>query len=776
MRRFFEWLARQSVENRFAVLGLIIGVSTFSIIGYVKPDLLSVELWTEEAEVEESEAKSSDEDYEPTPNVSPISLSNSDAVLVIEGEDFFNAESVAALRKTVEELENLDHVRGVLWMDRVPILNIFGLREPLLPRSKASETRFSKSKQKAIDHPLVGGQLLSDDAKTLLMLVSLDYMFVFSDEDATTSLRDCAQRTLDENSSQKFRVRVTGRVPSAIAAISTHEANQLKYQLFGYGMILVMSLILFRGIRAVIIVALAPLFGVFWTLGIIQFLDYNDNPLIDVILPVLVSLVGLTDGVHLMVQIRKLRANGMDKAAAAIAGLKHVGLACFLTSLTTAIGFGSLMMADSKWVQQFGLCSMIGVLLCFIAVVTVIPYACSSRLGNGIEKGQKGSLIDRNLNRIGGLIEFILRFRTQVALLGVLATFAFVGVSLTLRPDQRESDALPQSAEATQALYHVDKAFGGLEFSRIEVEWKSAVPSDSPEILKVVSKVDDVLRKEELIGHPLSIRNLIDAQPGSGPPEERMTLIELLPPPLKRAFYTPERREARVNFRVQDLGIAAYGPVFERVEAGLKSIREEHPDFKLSLEGRAAWRWRNLYQIVVDLALSLGTASVIIWLVLTVVFKSIRLGLISLIPNLFPLALTGTYLALAGYNLEIVMVCNFTVCLGIAVDDTIHFMTRYLDERDGNTAGEYKSDGTNADWNSEAIRKAFTGVGTALIMTTTVLVAGFSVVTFSDSRDHHIFAVMGALTVAAALFCDLIFLPALLAVFGTKKPSETHSN
>ncbi|MFN3191155.1 MAG: efflux RND transporter permease subunit [Aureliella sp.] len=752
MQPLFYWLAHKSVQHRF-VVGMIISlISGVSLLGYFRPNWMQIDVWDTERGNSRVEREVDEE-----PNVSPISLSNSDVVLVLEAENFFTNPMIRALRASVADLEALDQVGGVLWIDRVPILNIFGLPEPLLPRTDSSDLRLKKSRSKALEHPLVGGQLLSSDGKTMLLMVTLNYFHVHDDADATTLLTKTLRESLAENGAVNFRVRATGRVPSALAAISRHEANQLRYQLFGYGMILLMSLILFRGIRAVVIVALAPTLGVFWTLGCIRFFNYNNNPLIDVILPVLVSLVGLTDGVHLMVQIRKLRAQGISKLESAEQGLRQVGIACFLTSLTTAIGFGSLMLADSLWVQQFGFCSMLGVLLCFIAVVTVIPFACSSRFANGMEAGQQNSFVDKNLNKIGFLIGGILNRRRPVAFLGVVLTLVCLACSLTLRPDQRESDSLPESAESTQALFHVDRAFGGLEFSTIEILWEPSVDRDSPEILEVVNKVDQVLSQEKLIGHPLSIKNLIDAQPGSGPPEERITLLELLPPPLKRAFYSPERRRTIANFRVQDVGIAAYGPVFERIEAALIEIENQHPEFALSLTGRAAWRWRNLYQIVVDLALSLGSASVIIWIVLTCVFRSMRLGLISIIPNLFPLALTGTYLALAGYNLEIVMVCNFTVCLGIAVDDTIHFMTRYLDERD------------SASNNVEAIRSAFTGVGTALIMTTTVLVAGFGVVIFSDSRDHHIFAVMGAITVAAALFCDLVFLPALLAVFGGEK-------
>ena len=545
---------------------------------------------------------------------------------------------------------------------------------------------------------------------------------------------------------------MTGRIPATIAAVSRHESNQLKYQLIGYGMIFIMTIVLFRGIRAVIIVALAPILGVFWTIGAIRYLGFQQNPLIDVILPVLVSLVGLTDGVHLMVQIRKLRASGMPEREAAGTGLQQVGMACFLTSLTTAIGFGSLMLAESQWVQEFGKCAVVGVILTFISVVTVIPLACSTWLGRKVHIGHENSLIDRNLARISFVIDAVLKRSKTMCVLSIVCTLALFGVSMTLTPDQRQANDLPSGAEATRALQHMDQAFGGLEFGEVRIRWDDSVASDSAQILRVVAQVDDLLRDEELIASPLSIRNLIDAQPGSGPPEERMTLLELLPPPLKRAFFTPERREAKVTFRVQDLGIATYGPVFERIEAGIADIAED-TGFRLKLQGSAVWRWENLYQIVVDLAYSLGSASAIIFVVLTLVYRSLRIGLISIIPNMFPLVFTGAYLAVAGYNLEIVMVCNFTICLGIAVDDTIHFLTRYLEERQ------------TADDEDTAIRNAFTGVGTALIMTTTVLVVGFSVVTFSESRDHRIFATMGALTIGAALFGDLVFLPALLRRF-----------
>ncbi len=763
MKASFDRLMAWTVDHRGVTAFVVFLITVLSVIGHTKPEWVrsafTVPPSSEQEEGSNNVATAGSEPR-PLPKVDPVSLSDSDAVIVVQSANFFSPDGARAMRRVVDELESLDYVDRILWMDRVPILNIFGLSEPLFPRSEASAERFAAAKEKALKHPLVGGQLLAEDGQTMLLLVSFDWNFVRTDEQCTIELRQAAERAALEFPEVGATFQVTGRTPAFVAAMQSHEANQVKYQVIGYGVIGIMAIVLFRGVRAVLIVSLAPIAGVFWTLGFLNFFNLQDNPFNDVILPVLVSLVGLTDGVHLMVQIRKLRAAGVSEREAARTAVRQVGMACMLTSLTTAIGLGSLVLAHHAWVQDFGLCSVIGVFLTFIAVITIIPLVCSTWLGRNIHIGHDKSLIDKNLTRIGELVEWVLKRPRSVSTAGIAATIALIGVSLTLRPDERRANSLPEKTEAYQALSHMDRVLGGLEFARVDVSWADTIADDNPEILKVIAEVDDLLHTEPMIGYPLSIRNLVDALPGEGPPEDRMSMLELLPPPLKRAFFTPERQVAKVTFRVQDLGIAKFGPVFERIEKGLSELEQRHPDFRLSLEGDAIWRWKNLYQIVVDLAASLGTASIIILVVLALAYQSFRIGLISIIPNIFPLAVAGTWLVLAGYNLEMVSVCAFTVCLGIAVDDTIHFLTRFEEER---------MNSPNLD---TAIRKAFTGVGVALVMTTTVLVAGFSTVAFSDSRDHHIFATMSGLTVGSALFADLIILPALLSRFAPARNNQ----
>lgn len=746
------------VDHPWLTMMLVIGLTAFSIGGYVNPHwLLQYFDWSQ---VTESQATGSAGEPQrrgapgrQVPRVDPFQLNDADTILVVDSEQFWTVAGVEAMRKMVDRLESLDFVAGVMWLDRVPILNVFGLPEPILPRGEGTETLVQAAEKKALEHPLVVGQFLSADSRSMLLMVTIDWVFVRADADVTRRLVEEARKAIQESPEFDAEVGITGRVPLYLASQRSQDENQLRYQLIGYGVIAFAALVLFRGPAAVFVVALAPALGVFWTLGILRYFDLQDNPFNDVILPTLLSLVGLTDGVHVMVQIRHYRSEGLTARDAARKGTTEVGLACVLTSITTAIGFGSLGLAGHEIVREFGLCCVIGVILTLISILTVIPLACRTVLGRSIHVGHHTGIVQQRLMKIGGVIDWVIARKGWVSFIAIAATAALAVVCLKLQPDERQQRGLPESDPAVVTLRHMDQAFGGLETANVNVTWSDEIAEDDERVLLVLKETQKTLKNEVLIGHPISLVNLIATLPGSGADGNRMPMVELLPAPLKRAFYTPEKREASILFRVQDLGIAKYANVFERLEDRFADIMAANPGFVVQLDGGAVSRWKNLYRIVMDLATSLGAACVIIFVVLGLVYRSLRIGLISIIPNLFPLVLTGAGLVWMGQGLEMVSVCAFTVCLGIAVDDTIHFMTRYLECR------------VESKTNDEAIHKAFVGVGTALITTTIVLIAGFLTVLFSDSREHLIFASMGIATFLSALFADLVFLPALLARF-----------
>ncbi|MDB4766835.1 efflux RND transporter permease subunit [bacterium] len=750
--RATQWI----VTRPWLTVLVLAAITTLACIGHSSPQLVT-DLFADDrndlpANILQPQRKKATQTKQERPEVESFAFGG-EAILVAQSDNFFTPSGATAIQDVVATLKATDYIRSVIWMEDVPPLNLFGLPEPTFPKSSASPALFDKAKQKAQANPFINGQLLSADAKTMLLMFNYDFLFIEDDRQCIEGVIEIADAVVAKHENVDIEFGITGRLPIYLNLMKQSADNTFFYQLVGYSVIFVMSVILFRGLVSVMVLGIAPALGVFWTLGFVNFLGFENNPFIDVILPVLVSLVGLTDGVHLMVQIRKLRSEGLPPLDAARDGLAQVGLACALTSLTTAIGFCSLALARHEFVQQFGYSCVIGVTCTFVSVITVIPLACSTWIGKHITIGKKPGLVEQHLGRVSGVIDFVLPRKVFFSITAVITTLVLVGICLTLRPDERLSAALPANSQASRTLLKLDAAMEGLERGDIRIQWSAEVESDSPEVMQVVSKVDELLSKEPLIGHPVSIRNLVEAMPGDAPAEERMSMLDLLLPPFKRAFYEPEYRYAKVNFHVRDLGISKYDQPFTRIIEGLRKIEKQHPNFDLFTAGDAFYRWENVYKIVSDLALSLGTATLIIFCILSLVYRSLRIGLISFVPNLFPLSFAGLFLVLTGTPLEVVAVCAFTVCLGIAVDDTIHFLTRFEEERN---AGYGKD---------EAIRRAFTGVGTALIMTTVVLVSGFATVLFSDSRDHFVFAAMGSITIGAALFADMVFLPALLSWF-----------
>jgi len=688
-------------------------------------------------------------------------LGRADAIMVVECPKVFSREGAVALRDVVARLESLDAVAGITWLDRAPPLNIFGLDEPILPRGPASLRRFEVAREKALEHPLVVGQLLSPDGRTLLLLITYDWALVQDEADVTDALIKTAQAAAADHPDVPIGVALTGPVPIRLEWVRNRDANERLFQLVGYGLILALSAVLFRGLSVVLVTAAAPGLGVFWTLGLVRAIGLQDNPFSHVILPVLLSLVGFADSVHMMVDIRRGLAAGLAPREACRRALGTVGVACFLTMITTAIGMASLSLARHEVVRDFGWSCVIGVACTWVAVLTVLPLCCATPWSRVLARGAGREVIGGQLHRVARGIDFTLRHAAITSMLTIGLFAALAVVALRLEPDDRKANILPPGSPAQRALDQIDAALGGLDVCSADLQWTGEQAPE--EIADVLAEVDRLVAAEPLLAHPLSVCRLIDALPGDGAARERMDLLDLLPPPLKESLYDPVKRTARVTFRVPDRGTVACKPTFERVEAGLRQIELAHPGFELSLSGEPIMRWRDLYQVVMDLARSLGTAAIEILVVMVVAFRSLRLGLIAIIPNMLPLAAAAGWMVATGQPLDIVSVCALTICLGIAVDDTIHFLSRYRFELD---QGLEKT---------AAIRQAFAEVGTGMIMTTIVLVAGFSSVFFSESRDHRAFASLGVVTLGIALLCDIFCLPALVAVFDKppKCPGDT---
>ncbi len=758
-----ERLADLFVRFRPLVGLFLLAVTVAAALGYILPSRSTHPLDKYNTEIESAQ----DSVGELVTN--NFDLSRSNAFLVVEVDDLFQPETVGAVRELVFAVRELDVVDTIFWVDDVPVLNVFGFADPMLPPADASPLAFEQARKRVLNHPLVRGQLLSPDGKTLLMPIVYDWFALLADESServdenrlVDDILGAARGTVDAYASESaagvapdIRVRLTGDVPLLLAQREAFDRNQILFQSLGYLLAFVLSIIMFRGVAAVFVISAAPMLSIFWALGLVRLFGFDTNPLADIVMPVLISMIALTDGVHLLVHIRRQRMAGAEPLEASRSAIKHVGLACWLTSLTTAIGFASLLVTETRYVREFGAVCCFGVFVAFVAVVLFVPWISSTWIGRYVERGHQGHIAQSLSNWLSRLIDRLLDHRYLVTAMAVLLTLAFGYVANALQPDNRLASAMPASSEAYQALAHCDAHLGGIEFVQIEINWPASLKDDSPQILAAVREAERMLDDEPLLEFPLSVRNLLGTFPGDA--DDLITqasFLSLLPVDLRGFFYRPEERTAVIVVRMQDRGIGSYTPVFDRLEQRLDQLAATtFGGFSFSLEGRPVEVSRDLYQIVSDLRWSLCTASVIILIVLSLAYRSFKVGLVSMVPNVLPLVATGTLLVAMGQSLDMSSVCAFVVCLGIAVDDTIHFLSRFRQELavDGDAP--------------RAIRRAMVGVGSALVMTTIILVTGFGTMLFSDLPGHRTFAAMACATISTALVCDLVALPAILAV------------
>jgi predicted RND superfamily exporter protein len=202
-------------------------------------------------------------------------------------------------------------------------------------------------------------------------------------------------------------------------------------------MVFVLAMIIFRGPSAMLIVSSGPMLGTVWALGLLKLFRVPYFGLAEVILPVMILMIGLTDGVHLVIHIRRSRAEGMDPRQATRSAVRHVGVGCALTSLTTAVAFASLMISDSREVSRFGFSSAVGVLITFWAVVLVVPLLSSTWLGRRIHLGHQRDLVGGAMRYLSVLPDIVVARARWVAVAGVMLTALLAGAALTLKPDYR---------------------------------------------------------------------------------------------------------------------------------------------------------------------------------------------------------------------------------------------------------------------------------------------------------------------------------------------------
>ena len=679
-------------------------------------------------------------------------------LIVVEAEDLLTPEGLTAVRKITKAAAGVEGVEAVYSM-----LDVRGSRRvgryllPFFPSSQDPPRRFAQARKRAESHPLLVGHFLSKDLKTSLVIVQFEASVQsFSEFKAVldrlrTALAECTK-------GPGVRVRITGTPALHVELVESMRGDIFMFSSLGASLTVVIAILLFRRIGAALLVGIGPLVGTIWAVGTLGLIGEPINMLTNVV-PVLVLVIGFTDSMHLVLHVRRAVAGGSSGLEAAQSAIRRLGLACALTSLSTSVGFGSLTLASLNGIRTFGWCCALGSVLSFFAVITVVPLLSSTRLSRYIVVDQT-SRRRRSLGWLSDrLFSALIEHPRVVLTCGAALTGTLALLATKLEPDYTVASNIPHSSEVYRALEHVDQNFGGMMFAYAVVEWPEEHGLGSQELYDVLEEVHQVFDAKAVLSNPLSILNLVKSLPGEQQSlPRRARQLRYVPKDVLRRLVNSPQRRAVVSAHMPDAGARLLKPAFADLDRRFERIARRRPGFRIELVGGSVTAFNSVHLMIEDLWKSLLTASGVMFLMIWVGLRSLRYALASLVPNVFPLLCTGAFIVLSGRYLEMSSVIVFSISLGIAVDDTIHFLVCFRREM-----------GSGRDPRSAA-RRTFKIVGTALVMTTVALVAGHLIVMMSAFPAVRVFGMLAAVTIASALAGDLLILPAILVCMRWSRP------
>jgi predicted RND superfamily exporter protein len=656
--------------------------------------------------------------------------------------DLFDPSSLDELRRLCEALERIEGVDAVRSIFDVRRQGVAGAILPVIPRTGGpldAQTR-DAARVRAMGHPLVAGHLLSADASSSLVLVRLT-----AEANAAAGLgavigRIEATLAAARAGTPALELELTGLPALRHQASQSLRHDMLVFNSLGLSLAVILSATAARSLRSTVVACVPPFVGAVWAMGILGLFGMPINILTSVV-PSLALVVGTCDSIHFIEDMRRSRRRGADSVAASSGAMQRIGAACGLTSLVTAIGFASLASAQIEAVRTFGIAAAAGAVASFLAVTLLTPLIAATKFCSGMHLGRSW----RPAGRLAGVLTaFSVRHARPIVAVGCAATIGLMLVGARIDADNRVVDALPRGASASRALAHVDSEFGGASGIDVVMRWPEGLDWLAPEVLAALAEVHGVLESEGGLERPLSLATVAGKLPDRA--KRRLDPGEF------RELVDPAARMAIIRARVGDLGSRRLEGVYDRIDGGLATLAAARPGWEFKLSGLSVVSARNIRQLVRDLGSSLTLEVAVIGTILALAFRSPLAGAVSLIPNILPLAVIAAIVVASGRSLDPATVIVFNVCLGLAVDDTVHVLSAVSRQR---------REGISI---ATAVRRAVAETGNAIVIGGLVLAVGFAAVTVSSVPSLAGFGRLACAAVLAATVAELVLLPALLVV------------
>lgn len=691
-------------------------------------------------------------------------------VLGVKDSTLFSVEKLNAWNKLSTSFKKEKEVETVVSINDLQKLvkntakKQFDL-EPFIKDSITSKAQLETLEKQLFEkYPFYDNFLFNKDTKTIRSAIYLDKAIVNTPARKDFIINILIPKIKAFEDAYNLDVRVSG-MPYVRTLNSQNIIDEIGT--FIIAALFVTSLIFFfffRSFRATIISMVIVIIGVMWTFGIIGILEYEITVL-TALIPPLIIVIGIPNCIFLINKYQHEVKKHGNKAKSLQRVISKIGNATLMTNVTTASGFATFIITDSKLLTEFGIVASLSILAIFILCLLIIPIVYSY-MPMPKDKHLE-HLSKRWINAFVSWMERMVKHRKITIYITslVLLVASIIGI-YQIKISGSLIEDMPRNSEFFKDIRFFEEEFNGIMPLEIMVDTKQKKGVMKLATIKRMNALEDLIIEIPELSRPISLVSLVKytkqayyngnpkyyqlptAQENSfilSYTKNSSTNLDLL-----KSFVDSTGQFARITTFMKDSGIDK----MERIEETLKSkISKIFPSekYNVTITGKAYLFQKGTKYLINNLILSLSLAIFLISIFMAYMFRSFRMIVISLIPNLLPLLITAGLMGYLGVPIKPSTILVFSIAFGISVDDTIHFLAKYRQELQAN------------HWKiKKSVYAALRETGVSMFYTSIVLFFGFSVFVISNFGGTVALGALVSATLLFAMLANLLLLPSLL--------------
>lgn len=690
--------------------------------------------------------------------------------IAVKDSSLFELENFRKWNKLSKQLAAFPEVSMVLSTDNLKLLeksktsDAFVMLPFLSPKTNTQQGLNEALEQLFHEEPFYDQLLFNKETGTLRTLVYLDKDLLNTSVRKDFILKDLEGLIATFEAETDIQTHVSG-----MPFIRTKNSQSIidEIGLFILGALGVTSLIFFfffRSIRATLISMGVVIIGVMWSFGVLGLLEYEITVL-TALIPPLIIVIGIPNCIFLINKYQQEAQKHGNKALSLQRVISKIGNATLMTNITTASGFATFIITESSLLKEFGVVASINIIGIFILSLLVIPivYSFMPMPNDKHLRHLNKKWVDRFVAGMEGIVK---EKRIGVYIVSVLLlALSIIGI-YQIKTSGSPIEDMPKDKTFYKDIRFFEQEFHAVMPIEILIDTKRPNGVLKASSLKQLDALSKYIEETPELSKPISVVNLVKYSKQAY--YNKLPKYYQLPTNQERSFILTTAQNSTSNNNLLENFTDSTGQIaristaikdvktdqMEAIEANLLSeINKLFPSdrYEVLLTGKALLFLKGTKYLIKNLIMSLALAIFLIALFMAYLFRSFRMILISLIPNLLPLLVTAGLMGFLGVPIKPSTILVFSIAFGISVDDTIHFLAKYRQELMANK------------WRIKpSVYAALKETGVSMFYTSIVLFFGFSVFTLSSFGGTIALGGLVSATLLFAMLSNLILLPSLL--------------